>query len=75
MTAAIVKLASGSTYACERCELDAGAVTFTGRLRVRDLTGERLYPRKTITVPIGRVRRVEWLGDETAQARPGLRAA
>ena len=66
---AIVKV-GGSTYLAERCEYDGNAITFKGRLRVRDLAGERLYAERTITIPIGRVDRIEWLAETPQAASP-----
>jgi hypothetical protein len=67
----------GNAYVCSECKLDSGAVTFTGRLRIRDLIGERLYPSRTITVPIGRVERVEWVNGRVSRhaGAPAVRLA
>jgi hypothetical protein len=71
---ALVKVA-GRAYVCERCEVDAGAVTLTGQLRERDLaTGERLYPRKTLTFPITAIESIEWR-EHVVTRRPELKAA
>jgi hypothetical protein len=72
---ATVRLADGRVYVGGRVELDTGAVTVIDcRLRVRNLTGERLYPAKTFTVPIAAVERIEWLAPAQA-ACAELRAA
>jgi hypothetical protein len=47
-------------YVTADCQYDGAAVTFTGRLRVIDSVGERLYEPVTLTVPVGRLERVEW---------------
>ena len=73
MTGRAVIRVAGSTYVAERAEYDGQALTFDGRLRVRDLAGERLYAERTLTIPIGRVERVEWLGKiPHAASRPEL---
>jgi hypothetical protein len=72
---ATVRLADGRIYVGGRVELDAGAVTIIDcQLRIRNLTGDRLYPPKTFTVPIAAVERIEWLRP-TRAARAELRAA
>jgi hypothetical protein len=52
---------SRGVYVADHAEYDGRAVTFTGRLRVRDYHGYRLYEPRTFTLPIGCVE-VEWRG-------------
>lgn len=65
---AIIRVA-GAVYLAEHCQLAGATVTFTGRRRIRDLSGERLYAPRTITIPAGRVDRIEWLADEQTATR------
>ena len=66
---AIVKV-EAATYLAEHCGIDGHAITFKGRLRVRDLAGERLYAEQTLTIPIGRVDRIEWLAGPRRRRSP-----
>jgi hypothetical protein len=52
-------------YVADTAVYDGAAVSFTGRLRVRDLLGDRLYEPVTMTVPIARVERITWHGERS----------
>lgn len=57
---ATIVLKDRRVYVCDATDLHGRRLTFTGRLRVRDLTGERYYETTTRTVPLGQVRAVYW---------------
>jgi hypothetical protein len=57
---ATVVLKNGTTYVCDRTEVDGRRLTFVGRLRVRDLSGERFYRTRTRTVPLRELRSIFW---------------
>jgi hypothetical protein len=52
---------SGRVYITDHAEYDGRAVTFTGRLRIHDHNGDRLYEPRTFTLPI-RCVEIEWRG-------------
>ena len=58
---------TGSTFVAEWAESGPHAVTFRGRLRVRDLSGERQYPARLRTLPLSEVA-IEWLPDRPSDA-------
>jgi hypothetical protein len=57
---ATVVLKDHRIYVCDATDLSGRRLTFTGRLRVRDLTGERYYKTTTRTVPLGQLRSIYW---------------
>jgi hypothetical protein len=57
---ATIVLKDRRVYIADHTELSRHRLTFTGRLRVRDLSGERFYPTRTITVTLGKVRSIHW---------------
>jgi hypothetical protein len=57
---ATITLKDGRVYVADRTELSRHRLTFTGRLRVRDLSGERFYKTTTRTVTLGQVRTIHW---------------
>jgi hypothetical protein len=57
---AVVHVIPQRVYVAEHAELVDGAITFTGRLRCRDLPGDRYYPSRTLTIPVNRLKLVEW---------------
>jgi hypothetical protein len=56
---AVVHLRAGE-YVATHAELDHGVIDFTGRLRVRDLAGERLYEQTTRSHRLASSEWVEW---------------
>jgi hypothetical protein len=60
---AVIHISGERVIVAEHAELADGAITFTGRLRHRDLTGERHYPPRTLTIHVSRIAEVEWLED------------
>jgi hypothetical protein len=49
------------TYVADHAELtSAGIVTYPGRRRERDLTGDRLYPTHTMSHKLRAGERVDW---------------
>jgi hypothetical protein len=56
---AVIYLRTG-VFVASHAELDRDLLTFTGRLRIRDLTGERRYPERTRTVRLSRGERIDW---------------
>ncbi len=57
---ATIRLRDGRIYIADRVDLSGRRLTFTGRLRVRDLSGERYYATNTRTVALGHVRAIDW---------------
>lgn len=57
---ATIVLKDHRVYVCDETTVEGSRVTFKGRLRVRDLSGERYYATRTQTVPLSRVRSVCW---------------
>jgi hypothetical protein len=57
---ATITLRDGRVYIADRAEETRHRLSFTGRLRVRNLTGERLYAPRTLSVELRRVKRVDW---------------
>jgi hypothetical protein len=64
---AVVHLRGGE-YVAERAELDAEVVTFTGRLRRRDLIGEYRYPERVRSHRLRAGEWVEWVATEVMAA-------
>jgi hypothetical protein len=62
---AVIHVSSERFFVAEHAELVDGAITFTGCLRHRDLTGERYYAPKTLTIHVSRLAQVEWLEART----------
>jgi hypothetical protein len=60
---AIIHLHRG-TFVAATAEVSAGVVTFRGRLRVRDLTGTRLYPVLERSHKLRAGEFVEWVETE-----------
>jgi hypothetical protein len=56
---AVVHLRAGE-YVAEHAELDHGVVNFTGRLRVRDLSGSRTYELRTVSHRLASSEWIEW---------------
>jgi hypothetical protein len=50
----------GRTYVADHTELSRHRLTFTGRLRVRDLSGERFYRTTTRTITLRQVKAIFW---------------
>jgi hypothetical protein len=48
----------GYEYLTDNATLDRDVVSFTGRMRIRDLTGTRLYDERRLS---HRLRRGEWV--------------
>jgi hypothetical protein len=59
--AALIHLRTG-VYVAEHAELHHGVVSFTGRLRVKDLTGERVYEQTTRSHRLASSEWIEWEG-------------
>jgi hypothetical protein len=57
---ATIVLRDHRVYVADHTELEGHRLTFTGRLRVRDLSGERFYNTITRTVTLGQVRSICW---------------
>lgn len=58
---ATITTRDGRTYVADRVDLrDRKVVTFTGRLRVRDLTGERFYATRERTIRLAEVKAIDW---------------
>jgi hypothetical protein len=64
---AIVRL-RGEEYAADHAELAEGVVTFVGRLRVCDLTGERFYAPVNLSHRLAAGEEIEWLAEPQAAA-------
>jgi hypothetical protein len=47
-------------YVARNASLDHGVVTFTGQMRVTDLTGSRLYPERTTSHKLRAGEYVDW---------------
>jgi hypothetical protein len=58
--AAVIRLRSGAEYVTEDAKLTSRRLIFEGRLRVKDLSGERLYPPRQLVVTLGRIRSIDW---------------
>ncbi len=57
---ATITLRDGRVYVAERAELRGHRLTFTGRLRIRDASGVRLYPPREHSVTLRKIRRIDW---------------
>jgi hypothetical protein len=57
---AVIHLRGGREYVANHAELDRGIISFTGRLRVRGLAGERVYERVTRSHRLASSEWVEW---------------
>ena len=57
---ATIVLKDERVYVCDHTEIDGRQLTFTGRLRIRDLAGERFYRTTTRTILLGQVRSICW---------------
>jgi hypothetical protein len=60
MTGRAVIHIGGYEYVTDNATLERDVVSFTGRMRVRDLTGERLYPPRTVSHCLRRGEYVDW---------------
>lgn len=60
---ATITTRDGRTYVADRVELHDRKVTFTGRLRVRDLSGERFYATRERTIRLAEVKAIDWHRD------------
>jgi hypothetical protein len=61
-----IKLRDGRTYIAEKARQTARGVAFTGRLRVTDLNGSRLYPPGQHFMTPSRIQSIEWHDDDSA---------
>ena len=59
-SAATITLRDGRVYVTDDAKLTSRRLTFTGRLRVRDLSGDRLYEPREHSLPPGRVKSIQW---------------
>ena len=64
---AVLHLRRG-TYVAEWAVLSHGVVSFAGRRRERDLSGERFYPARRESVRLAVGERVEWIDADHAVA-------
>ncbi len=60
---ATITLKDGRVYVADRVELASGQVMFTGRLRIRDLSGERFYATRERTIRLAEVKAIDWHKD------------
>lgn len=57
---ATITLTSGATYVADTARWSGWTLIFTGRRRVRNLSGERYYATREYRVPRSRIRRLDW---------------
>jgi hypothetical protein len=57
---ATIVLRDGRTFVSDRTDIAGSRISFTGRLRIRDLSGERFYPTQARSLALREVRAIYW---------------
>ena len=57
---ATITLKDGRIYVADRVEFASRQVMFTGRLRIRDLSGERFYATRERTIRLAEINAIDW---------------